>query len=259
MAKFAVILPAAGKSHRFRDKDKRPLANMDGRAVWLRCAELFVTRSDVLQCLIVVAKEDQETFRRRYGANMAFMNIQIADGGAERHDSIANALALVKPEADFVAIHDAVRPCLTEELINAVFARAEKDGAALLAIPVTDTMKEVDPQHKVKSTLSRQGVWLAQTPQVFRREWITEAYSKRQQLLASGVASAPRDITDDAQLVEAAGHPVHVVEGSTQNIKITTKGDLILAEAILKARPKPKPTGPAHPFAEEEMRGGRIK
>src|SRR5439155_14966000 len=206
MAKFAVILPAAGKSHRFRDKDKRPLANMDGRAVWLRCAELFVTRSDVLQCLIVVAEEDQETFRRRYGANMAFMNVQIADGGTERHDSIANALSLVQPEADFVAIHDAVCPCLTEELVNAVFARAEKDGAALLAVPVTDTMKEVDPQHKVKSTPSRQGLWLAQTPQVFRKEWITEAYSKRQQL--------GKDITDDAQLVEAAGHPVHVVEGS---------------------------------------------
>ena len=86
MAKFAVILPAAGKSNRFRDKEKKPFANMDGRAVWLRSAELFVTRSDVSQCLIIVAKEDQETFRRRYGANMAFMNIQIADGGAERHD-----------------------------------------------------------------------------------------------------------------------------------------------------------------------------
>jgi 2-C-methyl-D-erythritol 4-phosphate cytidylyltransferase len=249
MAKFAVILPAAGKSHRFRDKEKKPFATFDGRAVWLRSAELFVTRPDVLQCLIIVAKEDQETFRRRYGANMAFMNIQIADGGNERHDSVANALGMVKPEVDFVAIHDAVRPCLTEELINAVFARAEKDGAALLAIPVTDTMKEVDPQHKVKSTQPRQGLWLAQTPQVFRRDWITEAYAKRQQL--------GKDITDDAQLVEAAGHPVSVVEGSTQNIKITTKADLILAEAILKARPKPKPTGPAHPFAEEEMWGGR--
>src|SRR5713226_8563260 len=211
MAKFAVILPAAGKSNRVRDKEKKPFANMDGRAVWLRCAELFVTRSDVLQCLIVVAKEDQETFRRRYGANMAFMNIQIADGGTERHDSIANALALVKPEADFVAIHDAVRPCLTEEMINAVFARAEKDGAALLAVSVADTVKQVDQQQQVKGTLPRQGLWLAQTPQVFRREWLVEAYGKIGQL--------GKDITDDAQVVESAGHPVHVVEGSAQNIK----------------------------------------
>src|SRR5438552_18866491 len=155
MAKFAVILPAAGQSSRFRDKEKKPFAQLDGRAVWLRSAELFVTRDDVLQCIIVVAQSDQEMFRRRYGPNMAFMNVQIADGGAERFESVANALALVKPEADFVAIHDAVRPCLTDELIDAVFGKAEKTGAALLAVPVTDTVKRVDAQQKVQETVPR--------------------------------------------------------------------------------------------------------
>src|SRR6202171_4465523 len=114
MAQFAVILPAAGQSSRFRDKEKKPFANLDGRAVWLRSAELFVSRSDVCQCLIVVSPADQELFRRRYGANLAFMNVQIVNGGAERFESVANALAQVKPEAELVAIHDAVRPCLTE-------------------------------------------------------------------------------------------------------------------------------------------------
>jgi 2-C-methyl-D-erythritol 4-phosphate cytidylyltransferase len=251
MAKFAVILPAAGQSSRFRDKEKKPFTNLDGRAVWLRSAELFVTREDVSQCLIVVAPADQELFRRRYGANLAFMNVQIANGGAERFESVANALALVKPEADFVAVHDAVRPCLTEEQINAVFAAAEKHGAALLAAPVADTLKRVDAQHRVQETVARKGLWLAQTPQVFRREWLVEAYGKRGQL--------GKDITDDAQLVEAAGHPVYVVEGNLSNVKITTKADLHLAEAVLKSRPKPKPSGPAHPFAEEEMWGGRGK
>src|SRR5260370_23108811 len=104
MAKFAVILPAAGKSNRFRDKEKKPFATLDGRAVWLRSAELFVARSDVCQCLIVVSRNDQELFRRRYGANLAFMNVQLSQGGAERFESVANALALVKPEADFLAI-----------------------------------------------------------------------------------------------------------------------------------------------------------
>jgi 2-C-methyl-D-erythritol 4-phosphate cytidylyltransferase len=251
MAKFAVILPAAGQSSRFRDKEKKPFALLDGRAVWLRSAELFVTREDVIQCVIVVAKGDQEMFRRRYGPNLAFMNVQIAEGGPERFESVANALALVKPEADFVAIHDAVRPCLTEEMINNVFGQAEKSGAALLAMPVTDTLKRVDAQHQVQATLPRQGLWLAQTPQVFRREWLVEAYAKRGQL--------GQEITDDTQLVEAAGHPVHVVEGSSTNVKITTKSDLVLADAVLKARPKPKPSGPIHPFAEEEMWGGRPK
>ena len=158
MAKFAVILPAAGQSSRFKDKEKKPFAQLDGRAVWLRCAELFITRDDVCQCLIVVAKADQETFRRRYAPNLAFMNVQIVDGGSERFESVANALVLVKPEADFVAIHDAVRPCLSEEMINAVFAKAEKTGAALLAMPVSDTIKRVDGQQKVLETVSRQGL-----------------------------------------------------------------------------------------------------
>lgn len=251
MAKFAVILPAAGRSSRFQEKEKKPFATLDGRAVWLRSAELFVTRDDVVQCLIVISKDDDELFRRRYQANIAFMNVQLVHGGAERFDSVANALALLKPEAEFVAVHDAVRPCLTEELITAVFNRAEKTGAALLAVPVSDTVKQVDAQQQVQATVSRKGLWLAQTPQVFRRDWLEAAYAER--------AKLGKEITDDAQLVEAAGHQVHVVDGAPTNIKITTRADLSLAEAILKSRPKPKGKGPIHPFAEEEMWGGRPK
>jgi 2-C-methyl-D-erythritol 4-phosphate cytidylyltransferase len=249
MPHIAVILPAAGRSSRFKDKEKKPFANLDGRAIWLRTAELFVTRQDVIQCIMVVRKEDQEMVHRRYGANLAFMNVQIADGGAERFESVANALKLIKPEADLVAIHDAVRPCLTEELINNVFARAAKTGAALLALPISETVKRVDDQNQVQETLTRRGLWLAQTPQVFRRDWLEAAYASRGKL--------GKTITDDAQLLEAAGHSVTVVEGAPSNIKITTRGDLALAEAILKSQPKPKATGPLHPFAEEEMWGGR--
>ncbi len=243
MPRFAVILPAAGKSSRFRDREKKPFVNLDGRAVWLRCAELFITRDDVCQCLIVVAPEDQETFRRRYHANLAFMNVQIADGGKERFESVANALAKVKEEAEFVAIHDAARPCLTAELIESVFAAAAKMGAAMLAVPITDTIKRSDDKGRVTETVSRHGLWLAQTPQVFRRDWLVEAYAKRGQL-------GP-DITDDAQLVEAIGHPVYLIQGSTTNVKITAREDLTLAEAVLKARPKPKAARPIHPFEDE--------
>jgi 2-C-methyl-D-erythritol 4-phosphate cytidylyltransferase len=130
-------------------------------------------------------------------------------------------------------------------MINSVFAKAAQTGAALLAVPVHDTVKQVDDRHHVKATLPRQGLWLAQTPQVFRRDWLEAAYAARGKL---GQA-----VTDDAQLVEALGHPVSVVEGAPSNIKITTRGDLALAEAILKSRPRPKAAGPSHPFAEEEM------
>jgi 2-C-methyl-D-erythritol 4-phosphate cytidylyltransferase len=84
MPAFAVIFPAAGRSSRFHGKEKKPFTNLDGRAVWLRSVEQFITRPDVAQCIIVVSPEDQEMFRRRFGANLAFMNVQIANGGAEQ-------------------------------------------------------------------------------------------------------------------------------------------------------------------------------
>src|SRR5437879_9810668 len=89
MASFAVIFPAAGRSSRFRDKEKKPFVNLDGRAVWLRTVEHFINRPSVAQCIIVVSPDDEEMFRRRYGANLAFMNLQIAKGGAERFESVA--------------------------------------------------------------------------------------------------------------------------------------------------------------------------
>ncbi len=245
MTGFAVIFPAAGRSSRFRDKEKKPFTNLDGRAVWLRSVEQFVARSDVLQCLIVISPEDEEMFRRRYGANLAFMNIQIVKGGAERFESVANALAEVRPEVEYIAVHDAVRPCVTEALIQAVFAAAQTTGAAIPAVAVAETVKQVDGQKRVKATVPRQGLWLAQTPQVFRRDWLADAYARR--------AKLGPGITDDAQLVEALGHPVQVVEGEVTNLKITTRADLMLAGAVLKAMPKPKPSGPIHPFAEDEM------
>jgi len=245
MAKFAVLLPAAGRSSRFKDKDKKPFAQLDGRAVWLRTAELFVNRPDVAQVFLVVAPDDQELFMMRFAAHIAVMTIKIVPGGRERWESVGNALAQVGPDVEYVAVHDAVRPCVTAELIDAVFAAARTHGAVLLATRIPDTIKRVDDKLVVRETVDRRGLWLAQTPQVFRKEWLADAYARRAEL--------GKDITDDAQLVEAAGHPVHVVEGSPTNVKITTKDDLALAAAILTSRPKPKGNRPIHPFAEEEM------
>jgi 2-C-methyl-D-erythritol 4-phosphate cytidylyltransferase len=252
MSKFAVILPAAGRSARFGGKEKKPYATLDGRAVWLRCAELFVNREDVCQTMLVISPEDQELFERRFRANIVFMNVKVVFGGAERFESVANALKDLAPDAEFVAIHDAVRPCLAAAQVDAVFATAKLHGAALLAAPVYDTLKRTDAQRKITATEPRENLWLAQTPQVFRRDWLLDAYAKRGEM--------KQKITDDAQLLEACGHPVHVVQGPATNIKITTHDDLILANAILKARPEPKPNRPIHPFADEsEMWGGKPK
>jgi 2-C-methyl-D-erythritol 4-phosphate cytidylyltransferase len=245
MPTFAVILPAAGRSSRFGGKEKKPFALLDGRPVWLRTVELFITRADVGQTILVVAPQDRELFRTRYAANIAFLDVTIVEGGAERFESVANALAAVKPAADFVAVHDAVRPCLTAAQIDAVFAAAVKHGAALPAVPIPDTIKQVNDKHQVTGTVPRAGLWLAQTPQAFRKDWLTEAYARRGEL--------PEPPTDDVQLVEALGKPVHVVPGAGTNVKITTPADLPLAEAIVRSLPKPKRDGPAHPFADEQM------
>ena len=244
MSRFAVILPAAGRSSRFGDpKQKKVYAEIEGRAVWLRSAEHFVNREDVVQTIIVIAPEDRELFERRYQASVAFMNIKVVDGGAERYDSIAKALEVVDPTAEFIAIHDAARPCLTKEQVDDVFKAAVEYGAALLAVPVADTLKRVSASKFVEETVSRKNLYQAQTPQVFRRDLILKGYANRAKL---GDA-----VTDDTQLVEAIGHPCKVVESTALNLKITTLTDLRLATAIIKSQPKPKTEGSAHPFADD--------
>lgn len=244
MATYAVILPAAGKSSRFHDKHyKKPFITLGERAVWLHSADKFLNRDDVKQVIVIISPEDHEDFHMKFGANLAIMGIEVVAGGAERTDSVRNALARVRDDIEFVAIHDAARPCIANEWISAVFSAAAESGAAILGIPVSSTLKRVANDNTVEETVSRAGVWEAQTPQVFRRDWLVEAYAKTGQEPA----------TDDAELVQRLGHQVKVVMGSPINLKITTKSDLRLAAQALKALPKPKLQGPAHPFADDEM------
>lgn len=244
MAHFAVILPAAGKSSRFRDPHyKKPFAPLDGRSVWLLAADRFLQRGDVKQTIIVVSPEDWDEFHDRFGANLPILGVEVVAGGAERADSIQNALARVKPDIDYVAVHDAARPCLTEQAIDRVFAAAEKTGAAILAIPQTSTLKRSANGKTIDETVSRQQLWQAQTPQVFERKLLLEAYARRGDFVA----------TDDAQLVERIGQPVAIVEGSAMNIKITTKEDLKLAGAILKVLPKATSMGALPSFDDRDF------
>ncbi|MCG8450806.1 MAG: 2-C-methyl-D-erythritol 4-phosphate cytidylyltransferase, partial [Pirellulales bacterium] len=243
MPSVAVILPAAGASRRFHDKNyKKPFANLAGKAVWLYAAEKFLNRSDVKQLIIVLADEDREEFQRRFGANIAILDVTICSGGAERADSVQNALEMVKDDVDLIAVHDAARPCLAEKWIDAVFSAAEKQGAAVLAVPVASTLKRADGKRQVQGTVDRRGLWEAQTPQVFRRELLQKAYAAR----------ADHPATDDATLVEELGETVAIVEGSPLNLKITTRDDLRLAEQVLKVLPKPKGFV-GNPYADDDL------
>jgi len=242
--RFAVILPAAGKSSRFRDQHyKKPFAPLDGRPVWMHAADRFANRRDVIQSLLIIAPEDREHFTEKFGGNAALLGIEIVEGGKERYDSVAKALERLNPEADFVAIHDAARPCLVDEWIDAVFAAAVKSGAAILATPVTGTLKRAGGDQTIAETVARDNLWEAQTPQVFRRQLLIDAYARR----------GGKPATDDAVLVERLGQKVTIVPGSAMNVKITTKEDLRIASALLKVLPRPKLAGPAHPFADDDL------
>jgi 2-C-methyl-D-erythritol 4-phosphate cytidylyltransferase len=244
VSSFSVILAAAGSSTRFRDKHyKKPFAPLADRAVWLHSAEKFLNREDVKQLILIIADEDRAAFDGKFAANVAILGIQVVPGGRERADSVANALAQVRSDVDFVAVHDAARPCLAPEWIDQVFAAAEKSDAAILAIPVAGTLKRVTSDQRVAETVARRDLWEAQTPQVFRRQLLLDAYARR----------TGSQATDDAELVERLGHPVTIVPGSPVNLKITTREDLQLAAHALKALPKPKMLGPAHPFADDDL------
>lgn len=243
VSKFAVILPAAGQSSRFRDKHyKKPYAPLAGKAVWLHSAERFLARDDVKQVILVISPEDREEFNSKFAANVMILGIDVVNGGKERADSIQNALARVKPEIEYIAVHDAARPCIADEWINRVFEAAEKHEAALLGIPVASTLKRVGNDNKIEETVSRANLWEAQTPQVFRRQLLLDAYAKRDGFVA----------TDDAQLVERIGVRAVMVQGSPVNLKVTTQEDLRLAEQALKAMPKPKSLG-INPFAGDDL------
>jgi 2-C-methyl-D-erythritol 4-phosphate cytidylyltransferase len=242
VGKFAVILPAAGQSSRFRDTNyKKPFVPLAGRPVWMHSVERFVNRDDVAQVILVISPDDRDDFMMKYGANVAILGIDVVDGGRERAESVARGLERVPASCEFVCVHDAARPCIADEWITRIFAEVADHPAVIFAIPVSGTLKRVGPGQRIEETVPREGLWEAQTPQVFCRDLLLEAHAKRGDFPA----------TDDAQLVERLGQPVRVLPGSTVNLKITSREDLILAEQALKALPKPKLTGPAHPFADE--------
>ncbi len=240
MSKFAVIVVAAGKSTRFSGAYKKVFAPLAGRAVWLHSAERFLNRDDVSQVIVVIAEADRDDFHDKFGANIAILGLDVCTGGTERADSVKAGLAKVK-DGDFVAVHDAARPCVTDKDIDRLFEKTRHSGAAILATPVASTLKRGEKM-VVSETVPRAGLWAAQTPQAFRRDWLTAAYEQ------SGVDQA----TDDSQLIEQLGHSVEIVEGSPLNLKITAKPDMKLAELVIKSAPPPKPKG-GNPFANDDL------
>jgi 2-C-methyl-D-erythritol 4-phosphate cytidylyltransferase len=214
---------------------------LDNRPIFIRSLELFINRDDVIQSILTVAPEDFDVVKEKYAANIMIMGIKLVKGGAERFDSVRAALAAADPAAELICVHDAVRPCVLEAWIDQVFAEATKSGAAILAAPLSGTIKRVSGAGVIDQTVPREGLYEAQTPQVFRKDLLERAYAEK-----------PPDFrpTDDAQLVERLGHPVAVVTTDHRNLKITTPGDMTLAAMLAKEMGR-KPKGPALGAFEE--------
>ncbi len=240
----AAIICAAGPGTRFGGKRKKQFTDVAGRAVFVRSVELFANRDDVKQILLGIAEEDEEIVSVKWGAKLTFFNVKTFFGGRERFETIENALKLLKDNIDLVAVHDACRCCVTEQLIADVIAAAAKTGAAIPASPVTATIKDVK-DNVITRTVDRNGLYEAQTPQVFEASLLKKAYENLANL-------EPDKVSDDSYLVEALGHQVAIVEADSSNIKITLQCDIAIAEAIIKSRPKPKPEGPLGPYIEAQ-------
>lgn len=184
---------------------------------------------EIAEIVLAVPEADREFCAREIVAPHRFAKVsQIVAGGAQRQDSVRLGLQAVSDGVEFVLVHDAVRPFVTREMIRLVIEAAAKQGAALVAVPMKDTVKQVGQGGLVDGTVDRGRLWLAQTPQAFRRSLFEEAHQK--------AALEGFQGTDDTQLVERLGCRVAIVEGSGENIKITRPEDFAIGEAILAAR-----------------------
>ncbi|MDR1480034.1 MAG: 2-C-methyl-D-erythritol 4-phosphate cytidylyltransferase [Planctomycetaceae bacterium] len=236
---YAVIIAAAGQSKRFSSRKtveheeqfdsgvasaKKPYAKLQGKPIWLYSTEKFARRTDVKQIILVVSPEDVSWFRDYFAFDIDRLLLVVISGGLERVDSVQKALKIVRDDIDYVVVHDAARPCTTDQQITDVFNTAKRHGAAILATPIVGTVKSVE-SGVIKLTVPRAGLWEAQTPQVFRRQILLDAYATQKD-----DGAVP---TDDAELVEKAGFNVSIVPADKSNLKITTQSDLSFAEAIL--------------------------
>ena len=204
---------------------RKQFLRLGDSSVLLRTIRQFVEADSITEILVSVRDDDRESFAAELAENGFAKPVRIATGGRNRQESVENALALVDEDVDLVAVHDAVRPLITPELIDKAVQQAAVAGAVILGMPAIDTVKRVD-QRVVHATLPREMIMLAQTPQVFRASLLRRAFENANQ---DGFVG-----TDEASLVEHLGEDVHVMMGSPRNLKITRPQDLVLARFYLE-------------------------
>ena len=221
----AIIL-AAGKGNRMKSGINKQYINLKGRPILSYTLEVFFSCDSIEEIIAVINPKDEEYFNAVLNEFELNKSVKMVFGGDERQQSVQKGLERIGDSADIIVIHDGARPFITCKMIEDCIAGAKRYAAVTVGVPVKETIKAVDEEGFISDTLNRESIWIAQTPQAFKRDIIVQAHTMAQ--------IDKRTATDDAMLVEYLNYNVKMIPGEYNNIKITTKEDLIIAESIIE-------------------------
>jgi 2-C-methyl-D-erythritol 4-phosphate cytidylyltransferase len=223
--KVGAIIAAAGFGRRMKADRPKQFLVLNGTPIIIHTIRKFDASAVISYIIVTAPRESAEELRQLVKSASFHKTVLVVEGGERRQDSVAAGLEHLEPGTEIVAVHDGVRPFVPVEDIENVVRQAERTGAAILGVPIVETVKQAE-KDVVESTLTREHLVLAQTPQVFRTQILREAFDRARQDEYYG--------TDESSLVERLGRPVAIVRGSERNIKITRPTDLTLARAFLE-------------------------
>ena len=222
----SVVIVSAGRGSRMKADINKQFLKLQNKEVIAHTIDKFYNNENIGEIIVVVREDEAEFFKINMIEKYGYKNIKIAFGGSERQDSVYNGLKMVDENCKIVLIHDGARPFVNNETIDSAIESAKENKCVIVGVPVKDTIKVIDENNNVCDTPDRSTLWSIQTPQVFDYSLIMKAHEKAREDNYYG--------TDDSMLMEYFGQKVKVVEGSYNNIKITTPEDLKIGEEILR-------------------------
>ena len=223
-----VVIVAAGTGSRMNMGINKQFIKLEGKEIIAYTIEKFYNNSNIEDIVVVVKEDESEFFKKEILDKYNFKNVKIAYGGKERQDSVYNGLKLLDEKCDVVLIHDGARPFVSDKIIDKSIEEAKEHKAIVVGVPVKDTIKVIDNDKNIVDTPNRSVLWAVQTPQTFDYNILIDAYKDAFKNKFYG--------TDDAMLVERIGYKVKMLEGSYNNIKITTQEDLNIGRQILRVQ-----------------------
>lgn len=227
--KTVAIIPAGGAGKRMGESTPKQYLQLAGVPLLAHTLKIFQDTSSIDTVILAVPGEDIAAVRENIVEKYSLFKVgEIVAGGKERQDSVRNGLEKIGEDVDIVVIHDGARPLVTSPVLEMAISSAKERGAVAVGVPVRDTIKRTDEKGQVDRTVSREGLWLTQTPQIFQKDLIVDAYRRAYEEGYYG--------TDDASLVERIGGTVWMVPGILENVKVTTRDDLGFCEMVLHCR-----------------------